>query len=155
MKKIWIVILVCALFIYAEDSTSTETAPLNTASKKAAPAEEPPETIPPDGKPFRTAGYSLVAAGVVSLACAASFYAGYKNRPNMGEPDTATTPGKPEYKRYARALAWTGLVLEVSSVPFLVVGYKKKRLHDKFLERKLYGAFYPDGFLEVGLFYQF
>ncbi len=156
MKKVLAGILTITLFLYAEDSTSIDTSSLNTASEKQSSEEVTlEETIPADGKQFLIAGYSCIAAGILSLGCAASFNAGADNRPSVGDPlqnpDSVENEKDPKLKRYARICAWTGLVLELSSIPFLVVGYRKKKRHKAYIDRKLYGFVHSDGTVEVRL----
>ena len=159
MKKVLAGILTVILFVYAEDSTS-----IDTSLQKATPEKQssgkvtPEETIPANGKQFLIAGYSCIAAGILSLGCAASFNAGAENRPSMGDPQQdpdSVESVDPELKRYARICAWTGLVLELSSIPFLVVGYRKKKRHKAYIDRKLYGFVHGDGTVEVRFSCQF
>lgn len=159
MKKVLVCIIAFTLFLYAEDSTTVDTSLLDTVSEKRSSEEVTlEETIPANGKQFLIAGYSCIAAGILSLGCAASFNAGADNRPSVGDPiqnPDSVENEDPELKRYARICAWTGLVLELSSIPFLVVGYRKKKRHKAFIDRKLYGFVHSDGTVEVRLSCQF
>ena len=159
MKKVLAGLLISTMFLYAEDSTSMDTSSLDTASENQSVEEVTlEETIPANGKQFLIAGYSCIAAGIVSLGCAASFNAGADNRPSVGDPlqnpDSVESEDH-ELKRYARICAWTGLVLELSSIPFLVVGYRKKKRHKAYIDSKLYGFVHGNGTVEVRLSCQF
>ncbi len=155
MKKIITGIVICVVLSHGADNVTTETPSIDTVSyEQTAEAEDTEVTIHPEGKPFLISGYSCVAAGIVSLGCGASFLAGYNNRPAMGEPDdpdTGTVEKDPKLRKYARICAWTGLILELGSIPFLVVGYRQKKRHKAYLDRKLYGSIHGDGTVELGV----
>lgn len=140
MGKRWLIILVCAMAIYSDDSTSLDTIKEKPVDSTVSKIDL--NTVPPSGKPHLTAGYSIIGSGMLSLLCASACYSHYKNLPSWGEPaivGAGETQENSNYKLYASIFLYTGLILEASSVPFLVIGYKKRKKYNAFLERNLYG----------------
>lgn len=145
LKIIILIIAIFSFFLQAQDTLldnrgSLQLSPdTNRLSVTIQPVDID-KTIPPDGRQFLATGYCFVGTGVLSLACAAAFYAAYQNKPAMGDPpDTNGVQEEkdPKLKRYATMFLWTGLACGVSSSPFLVIGYKKRKAHNDFLDRHI------------------
>ncbi len=156
MNKIVVFVLVLCLVVFAQESADVKPSTLDTAS---APAQQTgPEvdlegTRRGSGKCFRIAGFSLLAGGILSLCVAAIFSAEYNNRPHMGDStnldDDLDLEKNENYKTYALISAFTGLGLGAGSVPFIVVGTKRKKKYDAFMNDKMYGLQDRSYFLDV------
>ncbi len=138
MKKKLVIILIFSISLYSDEISS-----LKTDEEKAVDSlaqKDVQIVLPKEGKPLRTIGYSLIGAGIFSLILAASFNAKYDELRPWGKGidlDTAKIEKNSSYKDYARIALYTGLFLEASSVPFLVIGYWQKNRYNIGINRRL------------------
>ncbi len=154
MKKAGIFLLVLCLVVCGQEMTDVKASSLDTTSaQQADPQVDLESTFPNTGKPIRVAGYSLLAGGILSLCVAALFSAEYNNRPPMG--DSTNLDGdlykekNEDYRTYALISLFTGLGLGTSSVPFIIIGTKRKKQYDSFMDKKMYGLGERTYFLEM------